>query len=368
MKLDALPRTTAVIEQGIAEGLHLGAQAYLSLDAEPLAELALGESRPGVAMTPAAIMLWLSASKPVAAAAILQLCERGLCGLDDRVARHLPEFGQQGKEIITLRHLLTHTGGFRFVETGWPASDSNEIVSRICKLPLERGWIPGQKAGYHIYTSWYILGELVKRLDGRPFGRYVREEIFTPLGMHDSWIGMPRKQYDAYGKRLGIMTITEKQERLPHNWSTALGAEHGAPGGGGHGPMRELAMFYEMLLGGGWRHGVRVLQPESVAEMTRRQRVGMYDETFKHVMDWGLGLIINSRQYGAETVPYGYGARASNEAFGHSGSQSSVAFADPANRLVVALVFNGMPGERTHQRRLRAVLSALEEDLAAAGI
>jgi CubicO group peptidase (beta-lactamase class C family) len=368
MKMEALPLTLEVVEQGMADGLHLGAQAYLSLEGEPLAELAVGECRPGVPMTRDSIMLWLSACKPVAAVAILQLVERGRCRLYDRVAEHLPEFGQHGKQEITLRQLLTHTGGFRKVDTGWPESDWNVIIARICAAKLEPGWIPGRKAGYHIESSWYILGEIVRRLDGRSYGRYVREEIFLPLGMKDSWIGMPRSQYDAYGDRIGIMTVTEKQQHVPHAFSTALGAEHGSPGGGGHGPMRELAMFYEMLLGGGQRSGARVLQAESVAEMTRRERVGMFDETFRHVMDWGLGLIVNSRPYGAETVPYGYGTRASSDTFGHSGSQSSVAFADPQSRLVVALVFNGMPGERVHQRRLRQVLQALEEDLSAAGV
>jgi CubicO group peptidase (beta-lactamase class C family) len=91
----------------------------------------------------------------------------------------------------------------------------------------------------------------------------------------------------------------------------------------------------------------------------------MFDETFRHAMDWGLGLIIDSKQYGADTVPYGYGDAASSATFGHSGSQSSVAFADPQSGLVVAIVLAGMPGERPHQRRLRAILAALEQDLAA---
>jgi CubicO group peptidase (beta-lactamase class C family) len=126
--------------------------------------------------------------------------------------------------------------------------------------------------------------------------------------------------------------------------------------------MRQLARFYEMLLGGGERDGVRLLSAESVLEMTARQRVGLFDETFKHEMDWGLGIIPNNRSYG-DTVPYGYGRYASDDAFGHSGSQSSAAFADPKYGLAIAVVLNGTCGEARHQPRMRAVLEAIYRDL-----
>jgi CubicO group peptidase (beta-lactamase class C family) len=80
-------------------------------------------------------------------------------------------------------------------------------------------------------------------------------------------------------------------------------------------------------------------------------------------MDWGLGFIPNNNQYGVDTIRYGYGPHASWRTFGHSGHQSSVAFMDVKNRLVVAIVFNGTPGEDEHDRRVRAVLTALYEDL-----
>jgi CubicO group peptidase (beta-lactamase class C family) len=80
-------------------------------------------------------------------------------------------------------------------------------------------------------------------------------------------------------------------------------------------------------------------------------------------MDWGLGTIVNSNRYGVQTVPYGYGPLSSDRAFGHSGSQSSAAFADPDYGLVVAAMLNGMPGEPAHHRRMRAFLEALYRDL-----
>ncbi len=97
--------------------------------------------------------------------------------------------------------------------------------------------------------------------------------------------------------------------------------------------------------------------------MTARQREGMFDETFKHTMDWGLGLIVDSNRYGADTVPYGFGPYSSESTYGHGGAQSSVGFCDPQHDLVAAVVFNGMPGEGKHNARIRKFLAALYEDL-----
>ena len=360
----ALPRALAVIERGIAAGLHSGAQLYVSRDGEPVADVGVGEARPGVPMTRDTIMLWLSCTKPVAAVAIGQLWEAGELELDDRVSAYIPAFAAGGKETVTLRHLLTHTGGFRFAESAWREARWGEIIAHICAAPLEPGWVPGKKAGYHLASSWFILGELVRVIDGRPFERYVREDIFGPLGMRDSWVGMPAEQYRAYGERMGMMYITEGGTPQQHpTWSSEAGVTLPRPGGNGHGPMRELGCFYEALLGHGERAGVRILSPQTVEALTARHRTGMMDETFGHVMDWGLGFIIDSNVYGAETVPYGYGLHSSPRTFGHSGYQSSAAFADPEHGLVVAVVCNGTPGEEQHQQRARALHTAIYEDL-----
>ena len=85
--------------------------------------------------------------------------------------------------------------------------------------------------------------------------------------------------------------------------------------------------------------------------------------TFLHKLDFGPRFIINSSRYGIETVPYNYGRHASENTFGHSGAQSSCAFADPANGLVVAWICNGLPGERRHQERAREINSAIYKDL-----
>ena len=360
-----LPRTRQALEAGLDLGIHLGAQLHVDLHGEAVADAALGENRPGEPLTPDHLMLWLSSTKPVAAVAVAQLWERGLLELDDPVARHLPEFAAQGKGGITLRHLLTHTAGIRLLDTGWPAASWEEIVARIAASKPEPRWVPGQKAGYHLASSWFLLGEVVNRLSGLPFDRYVREEIFLPLGMADCWIGMPAERYRAYAEagRLGLLYNTEGAPPRQHTWTAEPRLTGIHPGGNGYGPMRELARFYAMLLGRGRLGDRRVLSPQAVEALTARHRVGMVDQTFKHEMDWGLGFILDSKRYGVETVPYGYGRLCSTRTFGHSGYRSSTAFADPEAGLAVALVMNGTPSEAAHERRIRAVLDAVYMDL-----
>jgi len=360
-----LPRTHAAIEAGLREGLHLGAQVYVSLRGEIVADAAMGEERPGAPLTRDHLMVWLSSTKPVTAVAIAQLWEHGRLELDDPVARHVPEFAANGKEGITLRHLLTHTGGIRVLDTGWPRTSWEEIVARICAMKPEPRWEPGEKAGYHRASSWFILGEVVQRLSGRPFSEYVRGEIFAPLEMADSWIGMPQERYLSYkaSGRIAAMWNTESPDRPLYDWDSEASCVRPSPGANGYGPLRELGRFYEMLLARGAWNNRRILLPQTVEALTAPHRIGMLDATFKHVMDWGLGFIVNSIQYGAETVPYGYGHHASRRAFGHSGYRSSVAFGDPERGLAVALAFNGTPSNEQHELRVRSVLDAVYADL-----
>lgn len=360
-----MQRTRDVIDQGLMTKLHVGAQVFITKNGETILDEAVGEASPGVPMTTDSLMIWLSSSKPVTAVAIAQLWERGKLKLDDPIAAHLLEFGRNGKEAITLRHALTHTGGFRGVASRWDALPWDATLAGICDVRIEPNWVPGRRAGYHIASSWYILAEIVQRLSGKPFSDYVRDEIFLPLGMNDCWIGMPAEQYAAYGDRLGVMHLTDGGTIRPHPLIDSLPATIAPrPGSNGRGPMRELARFYQMLLNGGSLDGVRVLSPQTVEAITARHRVGLLDQTFRLNVDWGLGLIVNTPNQDMQKFAYGFGPHASLRAFGHGGNQSSLGMADPENGLAVAIVFNGMPGEVAHAERMRSVTRAIYEDLA----
>ncbi|MEO6437009.1 MAG: serine hydrolase domain-containing protein [Tepidisphaeraceae bacterium] len=359
-----MERTDAAIERGMRQGLHVGAQLYVSVRGEVKADRAFGVARQGVVMATDTLMPWLSAGKPVSAVAVAQLWERELLELDDAVAKHIPEFADGQKETMTVRHILTHTAGFRAVLGHWEDKPWDAVIAALCAARLEPRWVPGETAGYHPLTSWYILGELVRRLDGRPLERYVREAIFQPAGMTDSWMSLPLERYRAYGHRIGLMHDTRGAKAQANYFiDTERGAAQCRPPSGARGPARELGRFYEMLLNRGAINGNRVISPQTVEAITAHHRVGVYDKTFRHVVDWGLGFLLQSNQYGIDTVPYGYGRHASPRTFGHSGSRSSVGYADPTHGLVVACIFNGAPEEAAHDARMREVNTAIYEDL-----
>lgn len=365
--LETLPKAVATIERGIADGLHLGAQLFVSREGQVVADLAIGEARVGVPMRADSVMLWLSSSKPITAVAIAKLWEQGQLDLDDTAARLVPEFAVHGKEAITIRQLLTHTGGIRTGDKCDLGFEWAEIIECICKAPMEGNWTVDKRAAYHPSASWYVLGEIVRRIDGRPMEQYAREEVYAPLGMNDCWLALPVHEFRRYGDRLSLMYHAEHGPASPHRkWNTERDAAVCRPGRNGRGPIRELGRFYEELLRlrtGSAEERAGLLRPETVQVLTTRQRIGMFDDTFQQVIDWGLGFAVDSKRYGREMVPYGFGRYASDTTFGHGGSQSSCGFADPDRGVVVAWAFNGLPGERRHQHRAHELNSAIYEDL-----
>lgn len=361
-----LPKTQEALDAGRDAGLHSGGQLYVRQGGRIVVDLAFGESEPGRPMRPDDRMLWLSSGKPITAVAIARLWEAGSLDLDDPVVRFLPEFGTGGKEAITVRHLLTHTAGIRDIRLGWPKASWQEVLRRIYAKKVEPRWTPGRTAGYHRMSTWFVLGEILQQVTGEGFSEHLRRTLFEPLGMADSRIGMSD---DTANDDPPIAPLFDVAVAPPteHPWTRGRFVTSPSPGASAVGPIRQLARFYEMLLAGGSLDGVTILRPQTVEAMVARQRVGLIDKTFQRRLDWGLGFVLDSRHYGAENETYGYGRHCSSRAFGHSGYRSSVAFADPEHRLVVALAVNGTPDDETHRERFHQVLSSIYEDLGAAG-
>ena len=347
------------LEQQRADGLHHGAQAYVSRFGEPLLDVAVGESVPGRALERDDVMLWYSSGKPVTTTAVLQLWEQGRLGLDDPVAKYVAGWGA-GKERVTLRHVLTHTGGFTMAGRG-ELFDTDvpyaEAVARIAAHPAE--WEPGTKAGYHPTSGWKILGAVVEAVDGRPIDRYLADEVFAPAGMKESRLGVPPEEQAALGDRLvpvawtghalamqvdgGLRMVPYHIEQI-HNeaWHVAKVE----PGGGMRGPARELGRFYESLLG----FGPPLLEPRTVEVMGAVHRYGLPDVIFGgQKTPWGLGVQVAGGMSG------GPGRRA----FGHGGMASSRGLADPEAGLVLVLVANGLPDPLKNERRMFAFTDAV---------
>lgn len=351
------------IERGIQQGLHFGAQAAVSVKGEKKLVESFGLNEPFQPLENKMLMLWLSACKPVAAVAVGLLLDRGQFDLDRPVADWIPEFGNRKKDRITPRHLLTHTAGIRGATLGWKPRPWEEIIGMICYSKPEPHWEPGKQAGYHVDSAWYLLGELIRRIDGRTYDRFVREEIFLPMGMASSWVGIPEEVVEDLGERIAVMYDTDggvpgEQEDLTRRESVTCCR----PGGNGRGPASDFLGFYEEM-----RRMVEgedgLLRAETARMLVAPHRVGMLDKTFRQTIDWGLGFMRQSDHYAPGKVPYQFGSYASRNAFGHCGNQSTAAFCDPDHHLCAVLLFNGMPGEEKHQARMRAALDALYLDL-----
>jgi CubicO group peptidase (beta-lactamase class C family) len=354
-----VPGAVEALIDGMERGLHPGALLYVSLGGEPVAHLGIGEARAGVPMDPDQMVIWFSMTKPSVAISVAQLWERGALELDDPVVRHLPEFGAHGKHTITLRHLLTHTAGIRGADAVASTAPGDaywdEVVAGICATEPEADWVPGARAGYHLTSGMTLLAEIVRRLDGRRFETYVRDEVFVPLGMDDCWVGMPPDRVAEYGGRLGTMHSTATGTTIPlDDLDTPEFLGRCIPGGGGRGPVRQLGRLYEALLAHGELDGNRVLLPQTVEALTARHRVGLYDETYHVPCDWGLGFAVDA---------YAMGRHASPRAFGHGGALSAISFADPEHCLVAVVQVNGMCTNDDHYLRMDAVTTALYEDL-----
>ena len=356
----SLPRTVEVLEGGRTGGLHPGAQLAVWVGDELVADLALGEARAGVPMTTRHMAIWWSMTKATVAVSIAMMWEQGKLDIEQPVASYVPEFAVNGKESLTLRHLLTHTGGFRdgdrvSSQAQDPGDWWDETVAGICAAGLEAGWVPGRDAGYHLFCSMQILAECIRRVDGRRYDSFVRDELFLPLGMNDCWVGMPADAIERYGDLIGTMHNTSTRQAIALealDSPTSLGRS--MPGGYGRGPMNQLVRLYRMLANEGELDGVRVLSPQTVAAIGARHRTGTLDKTFGVPMDWGLGFNVDGGAMGRHCSP---------RTFGHGGAQSSIAFVDPEYRLAAAIQTNGMPGNEAHYIRFNEITTALYDDL-----
>ena len=334
-----LARTQREVVRGMELGWHTGAQVYASVQGETVADFAVGEARPGVPMTTTTLVEWASATKAVTCSAAAYFWQRGWFDLDDPICQHIPEFAAADKEAVKFRHLFTHTGGLSdVVDTFVPFK---QAVAAICQAPLEEGWVPGERCGYNSVSMW-IIAELIVRLSGTSFAQFVRTKFFEPLGLDDSWIGMPPERFRTYGAQIAMIPGFALS-------GTEAWVTWGRPTGGGHGPIGQLGRFYAALL----EH--RILSAPVVEAMTTRHLCGVYDEKLKAVVDRGLGFMLGSSYPG-----HMYGPHASSRAFGHGGRNWCVAFADPAYGLAAAVYWNG---RLDGPERQPALLAALYEDL-----
>ncbi|MCU1450739.1 MAG: pbpE 2 [Acidimicrobiales bacterium] len=329
----------ALLRPGMDDGSFLGAQVYASVRGHVVADLAVGEARPGMPMTTDTVVSWQCNTKPVTAVAACQLHERGLLDLDAPVADYVPELGRHGKHAITVRQLLTHSAGFA---KDPPLSIVGPMTwERVAEVAADGelldGWEPGTAFRYSTWYGYATVGVVVSRIDGRTLSTYVREEIFESLGMDDCWVGVDPGAVDSVATRMAFLYDTSGPEpRVPPIGGVfqARYLDTCSPGNGGIGPVRQLGRLWESLLESFVGGDGKLLRAETVRAMTR-QGVGPY----------GLGVLVAPGYFGAWCP----------DAFGHDGMRSSLAFADPATGVVFTAMLNGMGHNVAHRQRLRDI-------------
>lgn len=299
------------------------------------------------------ILNLFSCTKTFTAVTALQLVAEGKLDLDAPVARYWPEFAAAGKDKITLRHLLSHQAGLPALRQMLPAEALYDWQAMTTALAAEQPWWAlGEGHGYAPITYGWLVGEVLRRVEGRGPGESIVARTATPLGL-DFHVGLADEEFarvaiisrgkgnlgDAAAQRLlktmmsepaamstraftnppSIMISTNKPE-----WRRMQ-----QPAANGHGNARSLAGFYSGLLDG------QLLDSALLSELTREHAVGD-DKTLLTRTRFGLGCMLD--QPDVANATYGMGPRA----FGHPGAGGSIGFADPERDVAFAFVTNNL--------------------------
>jgi CubicO group peptidase (beta-lactamase class C family) len=313
---------------------------------------------------PDALFPLFSATKPFAAVAVWRLIERGLLGLDDPVAAFWPAFGQRGKGRILVRHVLAHRAGIPTTPAGLTPErwgDAEAVARAVAAMAPEHE--PGTASAYHFLTAHWVCGELVRRLDGRGFGEYLRAEVTGPLGMRDTWVGLP----EEHAPRVVKLHATDGADEAGR---AALRSLHGVPlhrmvvpGASGVATARDLARFVAAIGAGGAQgaalNGARILRPETVARMLAVEVDGEIDRTFDVPVRRGLGFELGGLADPRRQWP---GATSTVRTLWHGGFGSSVYWADAGDDLAMAFLANGVrrdPAAAVARRDLSDAVRAL---------
>jgi CubicO group peptidase (beta-lactamase class C family) len=257
--------------------------------------------------------LLASITKPMTAAAVMSLVDEGKLSLDDKVVKFFPAFTGEGRETITIRHCLTHTGGL----PDMLANDESlrerhatlaDYREGALKAPLK--FAPGAK---YSYSSMGILlsSEIAQKITGKPIAELMDERIFKPLKMTRTAYGLRGRDnaQTVASQAAPAMTEAGKKSWNDWNWNSRYWRNLGAPWGGALGSAADIAKFYDEFL---WQRG-RILKTETEVLMKR-------NNSPSGVKASGLGFDLRPSM----------GSPANSEnTFGHNGSTGTLSWADP---------------------------------------
>ena len=296
------------------------------------------------------IVCMMSVGKAVSALAIHLLSDRGRIDLDAPIAQYWPEFSQGGKGEIPVRWGLSHLAAVPVADAAPPGSIYDAVVMADAVAAQAPLWAPGTIKCYHSATMGAICDALVRRVDGRSIGTFVREEIAGPLGL-DYFIGVPEADLArcadmvrSTGNLLDLAQTGKKNELLSWIWKQLPpGEDYNStawrraeiPSANGHGNARAMARLFGAIACGGTADGVGVISREATDRALAEQWRGISISTGLHFR-LGLGFFLNN----PPDRPMGRSTRA----FGHSGAGGAQAIGDPDSGIGFAYSPNRMHG------------------------
>jgi CubicO group peptidase (beta-lactamase class C family) len=349
-----IERFFSMIEKKIGERWLYGGAFLLARKGKIVAARGVGYAEPknNRPAKPDDIFCLFSTTKPITATMLLMKADQGEVQLWEKVSTYIPEFAAAGKQHVTVAQVLTHTAGFATLPPDWPMSkwaDWDATIARICAQPLEHE--PGTAVHYHALTGSWILAEIARRVDGgkRSFAQMCAEDLYGPLGMKDSHMGV---RPDMEARRVPLQALDTGGVPFPIEFLTAFDdpalQKAAIPGAGSRATVFDLARFYQMWLNGGELNGVRLLSPAMVDLAITIHTGDLEDrliEPMRVTMHWpkipanrGLGFWIR----GTGIFPTYFGSLASSRTFGHAGASSIMAWADPAHELVFVGLTSGL--------------------------
>ena len=308
-------------------------------------------------------LFWLfSAGKPFIAVLVHRLAEQGRIALDAPVADYWPEFARSGKRDVTVRRVLQHRSGLAVATTSvgdaLAMTHWSRSVHRIERARLR--WPVGAVPAYQYLAFGFILGELVQRATGQPFADVLRAELLEPVGLRDTYLGVPESELHRCVPIRGT-TPVGRVAALDLNRPSLRRAV--IPAAGISSTAEDVARFYSMLLAGGTIDGTRILSPDTVTRMLRPSSNGELDRYAKAPVRWSEGFQLGGARHAAGFISP-LGELSSKQAFGHNGSNCCVAWADPTRDLVFVHLTNrlgaGLDAIGHHSAVADAVIAACD--------